>query len=183
LDASGLDAVFLFQSVDEDLHFAPDETFETLGGDGTLEFDDFRETILLDDVIDVVFVLHRSGTGLGRICERAHPIELGLLEKGQQCPKVIVRLAGESHEAGRANRKIGDRTAQPDELLAQRTRALGPAHPLQHPIARMLDRHVDVGNDTGLAPHQLHQPVSDAGRIDVEQTKPGNRRLAQQSLE
>src|SRR6266566_4254454 len=91
--------------------------------------------------------------------------------------------ARKSHEARRTDREVGDGAAQPGELLPQGVEPLRAPHPLEHAIGRMLDRHVDVGNDARFTGHQLHQALVDAGGVDVQEAEPRYRGLAEQRLE
>src|SRR5206468_9468558 len=111
LHAPGLDPALLFEPVHKHIDLAPHEPLQTLSRDAPLDLDDFRETLLLDEVIDVVLVLHRPRAFLRRIRERAHPIELRLLEELEQRPEIIVGFAGKAHETRRADREIRDGVA------------------------------------------------------------------------
>src|SRR5213592_2935365 len=110
--------------IHEHVDVAPDEPRQSLGRNRTLYLDDFFQTISLDAVFDVVFILHRSRALLRRVRKRAHAIELRFLEESEQRPEILLRLARESHEAGRADRQIGNGAAQPRELLPQRAQPL-----------------------------------------------------------
>src|SRR5205823_6338675 len=66
LHASYLDAIFVFQSVYEHLDVASHKPRQPLGRNHTLYLDDLLETISLDAVFYVVFVLHRARAEIGR---------------------------------------------------------------------------------------------------------------------
>ena len=97
--------------------------------------------------------------------------------------EVGVRLTGEPHEAGGADREIGNGAAQPPELFAQRALPLGPAHAFQHAVTGVLDRHVQIRHDPGFAGHQLDQPLGETRGVNVEEAEPGDGRFAEQRFE
>src|SRR5207247_10612255 len=84
---------------------------------------------------------------------------------------------------GGTNREIGDRRPEPAELGAQGVLPLGAPHALEHAVARVLDRHVDVRHDARLPRHQRQQPLAEPRRVDVQQAVPRNRRLADQRFQ
>ncbi|PYO87747.1 MAG: hypothetical protein DMD58_13880, partial [Gemmatimonadetes bacterium] len=133
--------------IHQHVNFPSDEPRQSLGRNRTLYLDDFFQTISLDAVFDVVFILHRARALLRRVRKRAHAIELRFLEESEQRPEILVRLARESHEAGRPDCQVRNCPAQPGELLPQRAQPLRAPHPLEHPVGRVLDRHVDVRHD------------------------------------
>src|SRR5947208_6002661 len=119
----------------------PHEPRKTLGRDRALHLEQLLQALALHGVGDVVRVLGRAGALLGRVGEAAEPVELRLLEKGQQLPEIVVRFAGKAHQTGRADREVRNRPPQPAELVPQRARSEEHTSELQSPdhlVCRLL---------------------------------------------
>ena len=107
-------------------------------------------------------------------------VEFGFLEKVEQRPEVVVRLARKSDHHRRAEREIGDRIPEPLDLRAKCPGPFRAAHALKHRVRGVLNRHVYVGQKSRLRGHQFDQRIAETGGVDVQQSEPRNHRLVEQ---
>ena len=83
-------------------------------------------------------------------------VELRLPDESKKLAEVVLGLAGEPDDEGRADRDPGDASAEPLDHAAEVHLPGGTAHALEHRIARVLEGDVDVLHDLLLGGDRVH---------------------------
>ena len=113
---------------------------------------------------------------LGAEGEGAEVVEAGPFDEVEEMGEVLLGLAREADDEGGAQEDVGRQFAgaveQPEVALG----GAAPAHRPQHLRVAVLERHVDIGEEAALAPHQPQQLLVEGGGIGVEEAEPGDRR-------
>ena len=107
-----------------------------------------------------------------RVAEDAEALELRLADEVAQFVDVGLGFAGEADDEGRAQRDAGDAGADALDEVADVGAARLALHRVEHVVADVLQRHVDVAGDLralGDGPDELVAPVR---RMRVEQADP-----------
>ena len=114
----------------------------------------------------------RHGTRLDRVRERAGAIELRLGDELAQLVELAVGLARMADDERRAQHEPVDARLERLHQLARDAARVTAPHPLEHRIADVLERHVDVLDDLGLARDRVDQLVVERARKRVVQPDP-----------
>ena len=137
--------------------------------------------------------LTSSGTGSGsalargavdrRIGEAADAVELRCLEEGEQLVELALGLAREADDERAADRRGPGRAARHASMRAQRALGVRRAlHELQDARARVLERHVEIGQEPPRAGSSAISGIDVVDvriRIDVVQAHPRAVRAAE----
>src|SRR5581483_2781750 len=103
-----------------------------------------------------------------------HPVELRLLHEPLQRRELLLRLAGEADDEGRADGDIGRGSAEIGQQLQIALIAHRAAHRAQHRVVGVLQRHVNIVTDLRSRRYRLYDTPIDARRVAVEQAYPAN---------
>ena len=122
----------------------------------------------------VTIELCRRRVGLERIGEHAGPFKFPLPHKVHEFFKLRAGLAGKPSDKRRAHGEVGNAAAKLfQECLGRRTRH-ATLHPLQDGIARVLQWHVEVGNDPLARGNRVDEPVGEIHWVEIHQPNPLN---------
>jgi len=101
-------------------------------------------------------------------------LESDLFQQVEHLFEVVVLFTRELNDHRRTEREVRDRVAQPSHPLPNGLSTFGPAHELEHAIAPLLNRHIEIWHDPCFTCDQLDQVACDYGRIHVEEAVPGH---------
>src|SRR5271166_833420 len=107
----------------------------------------------------------------GLVLERADPVEPGLGQPVQEKLKVILVLAGEADDKGRADGELRADGAPGPDALERLLLIARATHRFEDARRSVLKRRVNVGQHAALA-HQRHDFVDMRIRVDVVQANP-----------
>ena len=157
---------------DEDVDLLADHRLVASAADLALDLHELLLARTGDRGIDAVRQHRRRRARLDRVRERAGAIELRLGDELAQLVELGVGLAGVTDDERRAQHDVVDALAQLLHELARHAPRVTAAHALQHRVADVLERDVDVLDDLRLARDRVDQIVVERARERVVETDP-----------
>ena len=127
---------------------------------------------LLDSIGNLFFHFARACPVLLRIGEHAQPLEARRPDEFQQRLKIFLRLAGKSDNERRAQSDARHARADSGDEIDNVLLRCFPAHPFQHVLVDVLQRHIDVARHLGTFRNGADQFIGPMGRMRVKQTNP-----------
>ena len=130
------------------------------------------------DLFGHLFGQTRRGCAvLFRILEKAASVQLSASEEPFKKLDVLVRLAGKADDE-RAAHRVAAAGGEFCDKCVNTFAVDAPVHPLQHLVAVMLQRYVEIAADLGMRVDEIEQLVRDLFGIEIEQSYPLDRQLA-----
>ena len=114
----------------------------------------------------------RRGVGLQRIGKHAHPLKPPALYEVDHLLKLVPGLSRKTRDECRAKHEVGNLVAEFAQELFRRRPVDPPLHPLEHRVAGVLERHVEVGDDLPARGNLFDEPVGEIHRVEVHQPDP-----------
>ena len=114
----------------------------------------------------------RRRVGLERIGEHAHPLKLPLLREGDHLLELFAGLAGEAGDERRPQHEAGNPAPQLREQFLRWPAGDAALHPLEHRVAGVLQRHVEVGDDLRAGSDLVDEAIGEVDRVEVHQADP-----------
>mmetsp|Transcript_21549 Transcript_21549/g.51418 ORF Transcript_21549/g.51418 Transcript_21549/m.51418 type:complete len:364 (+) Transcript_21549:465-1556(+) len=161
----------LREAIDQDIDLLPDERPREAAADLLLHGYELVAARGPRLGIDLVGELGRRGAVLLRVDKGAHPLEAEAPDKVHQVPVLLVCLAREAGDEGRAHGEPRDAAAQfVEEVL--RVLPWRAVHREQHEVVDVLERHVDVLADLGVGGDLIDERLGEVGRVRVQNAYP-----------
>ena len=110
-------------------------------------------------------------------------VEARRLDELEQVLEMLLGLAREADDEGRAQEDVRRESSRLLEQAQVALRRAAPAHGAEDLRMAVLERHVDVGHEALLAPHQPQELLVERRRIGVEEADPGKGRTGEQRLD
>ena len=160
------------EALDEQIKLAPDPLLLALGGDRLLEFHE-AFAARLDSAPGEFAVQGKSrGAFFIGVGEGPEPVDPGLGDEGFELCEVVVSLAGEAYDEGGAEDEIGDDAAGLFDHFEEDFCAAAALHALEDGWGCVLERHVEVAGDVGVAGDGFEQSGGDLVGVRVEEAEP-----------
>ena len=169
------DRTAILDAIDKHRKRATDFLLQSPRTDARLRSHEARAALLFDRGRNGIGQIVRNGALDGRVCEAADAIELRLGDEREQLLEFGFRFARKADDERAANREIRFRAA-PHPHTFQHALGRGRAfHQLEDPRACMLERDVEIRQQTaarGVVGHQCNHVIHMRVRINVVQPHP-----------
>src|SRR5205823_662485 len=109
-----------------------------------------------------------------RIAKSGDTLELRPAHEVAKLAKLVFRFAGMTDDERRSKHQRRDPASQPLDELAKALASVSTTHAAEHGVGCMLERHVDVRQDTRMMPEKLDEAVGHRLRIKVKEAHPAN---------
>ena len=150
-----------------------------LPADLPLDAEELLLPLRLDALGELPVELERFRPFLARELKHAHLLEPHLLDEVAELLELLLRLTREAGDEAGPEGEVRDALADPPHQPAHPSGVTAPLHPAKHGVADVLQRHVEVASDVGLAREPVDQRFGEVARVGVVQPDPARGHLAQ----
>ena len=109
---------------------------------------------------------------LQRIGEHPHPLKLPVLGEGDHFLELLAGLAGKSRDERCPQHQAGNPAPELPQQFLRRPPRHAPLHPLEHRVAGVLQRHVEVGNDLRAGGDLVDEAIGEMDRVEIHEPDP-----------